>query len=533
MTSILFLNDTALDEWVVQYNTLVEHLHNHPPIINALREELTAEELEYAMLENLVHTLCRSNDQWSTVVNHQRLLHIVQHTLTPVSLRLCVFNVFFLTPKTMFNEKRRIQEQNSLLGFCSHDNFCQLSSHIGMFQAINFYTCVLNWTDNKQVISFIKNIVLKELSVITDPMVAYKYTTSFHKTNNEVTEEILLQAITTVIPKRVGILTLKWLAGGVGCDRVPINTRALLTKIGDGEWGIDYVSDALDTLLTFTHDDNEKDNLLNKLLVLGKDNLNVYKNTENVHSLASYNNIITFYLQQDFTTTLPHLRKNASIPNSLNESFYKSIWWFTTKHLSRKSKRIVQRVMERIRLDATPVNRNGATLVNVLEGLWMYIISQDKQIKNEMIIRLSQEFLEMDNTCTTGYAARLCNVINGFHATLGTAITLKQQISTKLMWCIQKELDLIRNDIFLNDYARDLVTKWYLRQTNVENEPLEILFSDSVLGCLGQNKDGDALSLFMSIYLSKLYTFVKEGYTPEVIESDEFVEAWRNAISCN
>lgn len=58
------------------------------------------------------------------------------------------------------------------------------------------------------------------------------------------------------------------------------------------------------------------------------------------------------------------------------------------------------------------------TFKKVLDGLWIYIQEQHKEIKVNLIERLRQELEDNTGTCAQGNLSRLVNVLNGFtHST--------------------------------------------------------------------------------------------------------------------
>lgn len=69
--------------------------------------------------------------------------------------------------------------------------------------------------------------------------------------------------------------------------------------------------------------------------------------------------------------------------------------------------------LNRIYLDRALYSKYNSTLANILIKVWSYIQTNDAN-RDEMIKRLLEELEEMAETCSTGFASRLINVISGF-----------------------------------------------------------------------------------------------------------------------
>jgi len=99
---------------------------------------------------------------------------------------------------------------------------------------------------------------------------------------------------------------------------------------------------------------------------------------------------------------------------------------------------VLKKVLHRITIDtATYKIENGPTisLYKVLSMIWLFInnLAQVKD-RHQLIVRLYEEFLEMDETCTSGHLARMLNSIQGgYHKELPSMqISYKEQLKANV-----------------------------------------------------------------------------------------------------
>ena len=121
----------------------------------------------------------------------------------------------------------------------------------------------------------------------------------------------------------------------------------------------------------------------------------IYSDSQNVHnnSLNSRVQDIIGYLCSEYSTSEYMISKFES-----QYSFYEKIPFDILKSL------------ERIQIDSA--NYSGYSLLDLFNSLMNYIEKHSQ--RDDMIERLKDELMEMSGYCSTGHAARLVNVLQGF-----------------------------------------------------------------------------------------------------------------------
>lgn len=110
---------------------------------------------------------------------------------------------------------------------------------------------------------------------------------------------------------------------------------------------------------------------------------------------------------------------------------------------------IVNDVIDRIEIDTTRFSHGDDrfSLYNVFSNLWVFIV-RNKQ-RNELKIRLLEEFNEMHAYCSSGHLSRLINVIQGYteDPKLCIKISEKSQIKAVMSILIEKILSNAPEDV--------------------------------------------------------------------------------------
>lgn len=126
--------------------------------------------------------------------------------------------------------------------------------------------------------------------------------------------------------------------------------------------------------------------------------------------------------------------------------------------------------LNRIFIDRTLYSKYTNTLINILLKVYTYIVSQDdKNIKKQMYKRLLEELEEMSDTCSSGFASRLINVISGF-GQFNIRISYEDQIVASFNGRLNALARNITNEnsIFRNQKINDVIELWLNREENKE-----------------------------------------------------------------
>jgi len=138
------------------------------------------------------------------------------------------------------------------------------------------------------------------------------------------------------------------------------------------------------------------------LLISGHNVTTIYQDTQNVHNNDINNSIL------NVSVNLLQISKpeNYDIESIVKElSKYEA----DTKKLETIKDTLCKLYINTSRFT---LKENSFSLHDVFASLWTYILSHKH--REELILRLIEELLEMSEYCSTGYLSRLINVIQGF-----------------------------------------------------------------------------------------------------------------------
>jgi hypothetical protein len=69
------------------------------------------------------------------------------------------------------------------------------------------------------------------------------------------------------------------------------------------------------------------------------------------------------------------------------------------------------------------------SLKEIIENVWLIVDSRQMDLKNQLLMRLEQELIDMYDTCSQGYLTRLINIFSGFEmGNLGITISFEDEI---------------------------------------------------------------------------------------------------------
>jgi hypothetical protein len=139
-------------------------------------------------------------------------------------------------------------------------------------------------------------------------------------------------------------------------------------------------------------------------------------------------------------------------------------------------------------------SRYELTLKEIIENIWLIMEECKPELKQQLVMRLEQELVDMYNTCSQGYVSRLINIFSGYNVNnmdLGITISYEDEIfaifSNKINTIVSKApLDIkekLLEEIMVpsNDYENRLNLIRYLRPhlPQIWNEIFEI-FKDEL-----------------------------------------------------
>jgi len=162
----------------------------------------------------------------------------------------------------------------------------------------------------------------------------------------------------------------------------------------------------------------------------------VYNNSQNVHNDGIYK-CIEKYIEK-ITETSGNYRL---IPF---EDTIRSITIFgrnvIDKERYKNCNQVIAKSLDRISVDSATFSKNNMTVSELLCHIWSRIISTEftKEESEELKIRLFEELYEMSETCSSGHAARIVNVMSSVDENI--MISWEEQIKSNLAGRIQTRM---------------------------------------------------------------------------------------------
>ena len=142
---------------------------------------------------------------------------------------------------------------------------------------------------------------------------------------------------------------------------------------------------------------------------------NVFSNKENVHLL---NDTFVKYIEKQHTNNVGSLSNINFICEEI-ESMADNEYDDEDIFKIRKS-------IDRIMLETTLHTERRISTSEIFRLIWAII--HDHAQKEQLLIRLMEELIDMSNTCSSGHAKRLVNVMVGFTDDLEGSIDIKDQL---------------------------------------------------------------------------------------------------------
>jgi hypothetical protein len=207
----------------------------------------------------------------------------------------------------------------------------------------------------------------------------------------------------------------------------------------DVEMDYNLRADAADTLIGLG-DEEYKIKGREIIMLLGRiggDSKTIFQNAQNVHTDEIEKSV---YEILEYLLLYPTLKIN-NIPIDF-DYIEKEIKQIETYKNSQKDE--INISLNRIKLDRTLYSKFNNTLSNVLIKVWSYIIGHKD--KEQLIIRLLEELVDMSGTCSTGYLSRLVNVLSGFDDKFNIRISFEDQIISNFNGRLNAFVKKIMND---------------------------------------------------------------------------------------
>lgn len=220
------------------------------------------------------------------------------------------------------------------------------------------------------------------------------------------------------------------------------DVNAILIGIArSGEMFHEHRSMAIDVIFNFSKDDvikREAEDIFNSIRYEDVVIKTVYNDKENVHNStisSTVRSLIKKLYRERKDSEIDVLNVFSQVTEYIHEHKYKP------EDIDK-----VYKALNRITVDTalfTNPKRN-ITIGRILSMAWSKILESEH--KKELQKRLVEEFIEMYNTCSSGYAARIINVFSGIDENYTINISFKDEIEAIVKQRVIKSMSSIEDE---------------------------------------------------------------------------------------
>jgi hypothetical protein len=140
----------------------------------------------------------------------------------------------------------------------------------------------------------------------------------------------------------------------------------------------------------------------------------IYSNSQNVHDFTDQSDaIIQKLIEENISSTA---KKFADIHNTVAS--------YTRNTISDREKRFkILKALNRISIDTATFTSYNATVAEIFVLVWLKVENSE-----ELKVRLLEELIDMNDTCSSGHVARLINAISHYDKSISFNISWEQQV---------------------------------------------------------------------------------------------------------
>ena len=205
------------------------------------------------------------------------------------------------------------------------------------------------------------------------------------------------------------------------------------------ELTINAKADICDFFLSLT------DDKFKKYIQFGKDNLDnisfdikesgklktIYNNGQNIHKIDVDQSIKPFIekiINFDFQNFQFNPEDHEQYSNFLSSMIGEIVNFATSHNFEKMDVDKINHSIKRFILDNTLYSEYNVSLLNLLARSYLYILTKEE--KDELMIRLCEELVDMSETCTTGHIYRLVNIFSGYD------IEMRMPVEEEVKGCV-------------------------------------------------------------------------------------------------
>jgi hypothetical protein len=203
------------------------------------------------------------------------------------------------------------------------------------------------------------------------------------------------------------------------------------------------------------------------------------------------------------------------------------------KYFHQLEDQAVNASLGRIFIDvATYGNQEKYTALQILERLWTYI--QVSPHKQELERRMIEELQEMADTCSSGHAIRLLNVMSGYISD-GLSICVEDQIIANFKGRINARLRQEEKNLSTQSSSSSKSNIIDLDAIEIKEEPesllSQVLVSDRDVGLIAcVHVRGKEFLKFFGKSMPLVIEELRKEFVPEFIDTEKFESTLRMAI---
>jgi len=157
----------------------------------------------------------------------------------------------------------------------------------------------------------------------------------------------------------------------------------------------------------------------------------IYNNGQNIHKIDVDQSIKPFIekiINLDFQNFQFNPEDHEQYSNFLSNMIDEIIKFATCHNFEKMDVDKINSSIKRFILDNTLYSEYNVSLLNLLARSYLYILSKDE--KEELMIRLCEELVDMSETCTTGHIYRLVNIFSGYD------IEMRMPVEEEVKGCV-------------------------------------------------------------------------------------------------
>lgn len=173
-----------------------------------------------------------------------------------------------------------------------------------------------------------------------------------------------------------------------------------------------------------------------KMNTLSEKSQTVYSDRQNVHN-TSINTSVNEFIKKLIEDHVGNIQSYADSHSEISEVIYSS-------KLSAAQRSKAFKSLNRISIDVMTFTEFKVTTAEIMIHVWNLMKKYDKDVFQMLRGRLVEELIDMADTCTSGHAARLVNILSGYDFQI--KLTFQQQLKSNMAARMQAKIKDIEDE---------------------------------------------------------------------------------------